>query len=528
MTKVERNYVTWYLRENAKKYCLIILLLLVALPLISIMMPGKDSIEYSVTPMMTQIFVVAILGSFLSLGFALYNFRYLVNKRAVGMYFGMPIKKSRMFVIQYAIGAISIFVLLFVMFGLSIVLDPMTQANMSVYWVYNLSVALLCVCLYTMYVAIIMKCNNAWDACLVCVGYTILPCFIFLALSQMLNSTLSTTLYSNISSADEFFPMMFILECLSIPAVMIRYGTAIVSNSFNLLQGYSTKTSLWDGILTETDFSLWFILFWVVVAIVLFFVARRLYVKRGSEASEQRTLAYLCYPFLSLLLASTLIMFDAYPYKTSFGISFTFPITMIFISFIIYLVMNFFARRKIQCTKGMILSFVGVVIGVFALQYTCVYTKGFYQVKEIPAFDEVAAVNVFGNFHFDEDSDHSFTFQNPKHEIFSGKFIPSLNMKKESTDSAIINQVYQIHEDILEKETASEVDRMNYSVQNDGSVGFGVTYVLKGGRQISRVYTVAGIDSEEIITLFENLVDQGLCGNEIQAFEWNSQNGPIG
>lgn len=480
MSIYEKNYIRWYLQSNKKKLLFLVILLFVSLPMLALLTPEKIVEQNYSVPFVFETFIYVFLLFVLALIVPLYNFNFLMGKRSIDTFFAMPIKRKRFFVLQYALGIISVLILVNGTFLLALLCERATWGLLGEFLTLMLLLSIVALCMYTLYTFLIIKCNNLWDAIVVCIAYTILPLIVFSALNSLVANALSSFLVSTIANVGEVFSYSILNYALSLLTLGMYTTAHFFEIVFNM---HMEPLAFYDQFL---DFSkLLAISFWMIVSVVLFVRARHAFTIRCGEASEQRTTTWVCYPVLIVLITFSLLMNENISFQ-SFG-----SIMNIMFVFVVYLIMVFFAKRKIALTKSISFIFIGLMVVVMSITFIFTATRGFNRIQELPKLDEVESVQLF------------FYSQNDRIE-FKGKSYWNLN-SGEVKDIDAITEIYDLQNFIASNMTKSDI-------LYEYRISVNLQYALKNGEYIQREYRFINDDErfkEEVFAVMEHLYNKG-------------------
>lgn len=360
----EMKYAKQYIKSNAR---LLLVVLICLILLVSGMLLPEMVLNFGFS-LLNMGYYTSNLNLFMLcvciLAFLLpfYQFRFIMKRSSSDLYLSLPIKRERLFYLQYLIGA-------FLLFGISFIVGIFNLFSYSDIRNYGylrsigfmIILVFLALLLYTFFTFLVTKCRTMLDAILTCILYTILPILFHWALQYFLSEAASDVLLAVFSSGPEF-------EFNAIS----QYCTALLSLPWLM----SRWTYLFSG---ELDLPLFCLLLytilWICFATACFVWAKKSFVLLKSEDSEQPTHSLLTYPILIPIAAFLFLMCFG---KGSF---FSFSIVSIFV---FYLVAFFLAQRKIKLTWGMLASFLCCVLLSSSCYRLMVSTNLFQYVQEIP------------------------------------------------------------------------------------------------------------------------------------------------
>lgn len=458
MTAYESSYVSWYLKSNRKKLMVGFGILFVLLFLPSFMVETKidqagsgDLIQF---PLVSQLGIVTGVCGVFSVMMPLLQFQHFMKKRSCDLYLPLPIKRNRFFVIQFVIGLCYILVPIVMFFAIA-ACERNSWAFISYYAFYFLCIGSFLCALYSLITYFVVHCNSFWDALCSTLGFAFVSVFMFLSINELLSNVVmqsSTGAYD----AKEFFPMEMIGGLLS-PILASGMLLFILLDAFYSYQLDVTQT-IWEALLSrEVSWSM-LIVYWLIVFVVMSLLAYRTYHRRAGEQSEQRTTAKVVYPLLIFLITSSLLFQNF------------FDLGMLWITVIVFFVLNFIAERRIVVHKHMIASFVIMALLTSGITYTLIETDVFHTIYEVPDQDAIVSTSIRMYFN---DENTAPLHDNQKIQSF---------MSKEVEQETVISSIIALHEDLVEP----------YSLENSdyGIYGIDFTYMLDNGKYINRTYAL--------------------------------------
>lgn len=306
----------------------------------------------------------------------LYQFRFMMKRDSCDLYMSLPIKRSRLFYVHYVIGAIVLVLSTSIFVFFSLVLNihyPMSSFIHFQMLAFMIGIEILGVALYTFYCWLMMKCNGLLDAIMVGLTYTILPLLAVLAIRIFAGRIYDMILLSStweLANVTDF--IWGIGNFISPVWAMRSLVTFMLQGSRMFISGYTISFYVWLSVI-----------YWSLMALVLYRIARTSFVNRKGENSERKTDSFMTYPALIPLIMFMLLLY--------FG---TENIVISLILFVLYLCMCFFAQRKIKFTIGMIVRYVAIFACVAGLTKVLVQTHVFNTVYEIPPVETIAYIDM--------------------------------------------------------------------------------------------------------------------------------------
>lgn len=464
-----RKYVDYYLRRNKKLLIFIYAVLFVVMPFFVLNQGSYADIN---TARATILVVYFIGGGVLAFLVPLLNYRFMYEKRSCDLYFSLPIKKGKLFDIQFLLGLIVIFGPLLSNVVLTLLI--MIMKSMPVVELFLLLLVILSglsffiIVQYTIFVFFLQKCNNRLDAIFINMSYLVLPGIFVGALMIFYGNQVSTLLVSHEGMTTSFFQFFSqdIISLISVPYTALVYILEVLNDLF---QG---------GRNTFPFFSWWMIPYWTMMMGVCYYFGRKSFIERREEYAENRSTSRFTYPFVIIAITGLLLLMV----DVSFSI-------LIIIIFMIYMGMLFFANRTIKLSVKNLL--------IFCLLYTCVLcsssifkaTKGFGVVREVIDISEVASVGM--GYYFTEQRE--YTIDN-KEENYTG-FVITFDEKNN------LDAILQLQEAFVAQGETEEFTEGYTLVRFD--------FFLKDGSSESRAYysrtsRVENLINEQVNTIVGN------------------------
>lgn len=489
MNKHELAYIKWYIGSNKRNLLVISLLYLVTVTLPAILFPGNTEKYVRMVPLAASMMTLAVMTCILSFVIAIYNYKHLMFKRSCDMYLAMPIKRSHFFYMQYFLGLLALLIIPLLAMILAFICDPMAMKVFPYYAFLIAAILLFCAAQYTIYTFLTLKCNNFWDAIIVCIAYTVLPVFVLLAAYIMLNSALSQTMVGFGATTDEIFNSLYASSFISVPAVLIGYISNMMNGVSEFLQESLSVDMIMTKFIEDGSTSFMFLWYWLLAGIVFFFLARHTFIKRSGEEAEQQTTSKICYPVIIILVTMSLLfgsgIFTGDWHNASFS--------LLILTIVIYGLMNFFAMRKIKVTKVMVIKFMGMIVTGLALTFVVVSTKGFGQIHELPVFDDIQAVQISVYF---ADA-QKFTIKDPRYEQLDGYEVNNVSIYEQMKTKEWIDRIYALNKDIID-----------HANEGDYAGNIEITYCMQNGKSLRRgtIFTETYVNQLHI--LLQNIIDE--------------------
>lgn len=472
----EKSYIKQYIKTNMRLIIVSVIILtlvvrnLVPNSILDIVFRILGDYHYGQTQgYFNQLFMVVCVMAYMV---PLYQFRFLMKRSSCDLYLSLPISRERLFDLHYLIGAL--FILVIGLFEGGLVLMGVALAK-GITLLSMVLVVLFCVlgiCLYSFFAMIVVRCNTMLDAIVVTGLFTMIPLMLHNAIQHFLLSVEYEVLVATASYSSD----------------MLYHQLAQTITSFTSIPWL---LHLWVYVADYGEYALSYILliastlYWFLLGIASYCWGKRYFIKSKSEDREQRTTAFLTYPFLIPAFAFVLLL--------QFGVGKWAWISIVIIG-IIYVIALFFAQRSIRISiKHMIIyvAMVGIITGGFQV---CVNTSLFHTIQEVPAVEDVISVELEAHIY---DKSLNNTTQNM--EIYGAI------SKGQLEDTAAIQKILKGNEEIVKKIQKKES-------HNENLYGWiNLNYTDHNFHQIYRSYRISKKEEIEYIeALVEEWKNQGI------------------
>lgn len=479
MTAYESSYVSWYIKSNRKKLMVGfgILFILLILPIFMVQEPAnyEQSGNVMQLPLVPQLWIVSGVCGVLSVIMPILQFQHLMKKRSCDLYLPLPIKRNHFFVIQFVVGLCYILIPILMFFAIA-ACERKSWEYLTYYAFYFVGIGIFLFALYSLITYFVVHCNSFWDALCSAIGFAFVFVFLFLTINELLGIIVQK---SSIGAYDasEFFPMKMI-GCVLSPIV----ASGMLLTGF--MEGFydyqlDRVQSVWESLAAQDVSWIAIFVYWLLVLAVSCWLAYRTYHRRAGEQSEQRTTSKAVYPLFIVLITSSLLFQNF------------FDLGMLWVTIIVFFVLNFIAERRIVVHKYMILSFVVMAVCTSGFTYTLIETGVFHTIYEVPEEERIQATSI--RFYFNEESTA------PKH---NGEAIQSL-MSKEVKQEAVILKVLGLHEELVSAYASTDINT---------SYGISISYELLDGKYIDRSYS---LDYEKYKKEVDSLIKQLYDENQV-------------
>lgn len=431
--KYEIAYGKWYIKHN-KKLFVTYLIILAGLLLVP-MAFHPYSMKSGDPPLLGSCYLVYLCNLFMAVVLPLYQFRYLMNKRSVDLYFPLPIKKQRLFLLDYGFGA-GLLLLPNLLFFLTVAWERAAHPYLGSYVVLLGIVALLALSLYSAVTFFVVKCNTMWDALFAAGAVLASQVLIVVSITSLLDNITMQVLTGN-GSAQEFFPIAY-LESMT-PLIA---GFLWIQDWCNAFISFILKgKAFWNSWFSQSTLCFGILLYYAVISIAFSCGACRTYMQRKGEAGEQKTTSKWIYPLFILLITCSLIVNNL----LNAG--------YFWFTVVVFFLMNFLAERKITVRPKMIALLIVFILTVAGFAQIMLSTEGFGKIHNFYQEEEIHAVRIdISYFQYDEKDDIS----------------DSVYMDEYIADEELINRVVQQHKRMVDMDSSAAygVLSVNYELNN--------------------------------------------------------------
>ncbi len=472
----EIAYCKWIWRHNRRLFFTYLLTAVTLLLLPQLLFPYQPN-RNSFPPLYWSCTAMLLINLALAMLMPLYQFRYLMNKRSVDLFYPLPIKKTRLFWLNYVIGAACICIPN-VLFLFSFLWTSEINAYIPTYLVLTAMFALMSLALYASITFFVMKCNSFLDACFVAVAVVLVQLLLVTSCIALLNNVIQEISHSG-GSINEFFQMSYI-ECFSPIMIGFKWLSDLPTAANDYMQNGGNILALW---LKEADFNSFQPIVYLFVTVGFSIVACRAYGKRKGEDSEQKTTSKLVYPMFTSLITCLLLLYD------SLSASF------FWVAVVLFFVMNSLAERKLTIRPKMLgFLFYGAIL--FLVSNLMIETNGFGRIREFYEPEDIQSVLVELHFYEDRENDFDASYETSY-----------LLMDEYQEDQKLIEQVTALHRQATKESENGEINYMNGTVM--------VNYVLKNGRTAYRYFSISEREAATVAQLKQYLKQQKYSQGEI-------------
>lgn len=460
-----KSYAKYYLRRNRKLILLIFSILFVLMPFLLYNQSnyGEDGLAAITLTLIT----FAFAGGCLAFLMPLLNYRFMYGKRSSDLYFSLPIKKGKLFDIQYVLGLVVIFVPLLINLILSMSLIYQKEPNVFFLPMLEsiIGIVFFLIAQYTLFVFFAHKCNNMLDAVFINTSYLVLPAILIGSCAAFFSNQVGNIMVSNAGWSEDFFTILNpdFISFISLPYTAIVYAFKVFTEAYNKLQ---TNASIIDL------FSWWMLVYWIIVMGATYFFGRKSFIQRREEYAENRSTSLLTYPCVSTAITFLLLLLVI-------NVMDSLLILPLIIIFLIYMAMMFFANRRIKIKIKYFIIFGVMFVSVYGCSIIFNTTQGFGIIQEVPNQSEIASVGVDYSF----PKSKSFKVGNEDAKNYSGIY---MNVAEESD----IENILDMQKVFIEK------GKLEW---REPLIGMRLTFALKDGTSISRSYYSQTSLTEEMI-----------------------------
>lgn len=380
-TMIEAKYHAFLLKRNKRFMLLYTFALLLTYPLLMVFGHSISDIYGLRTIGLILNILIAIAASIF---IPLLMFHYTTSKKSLDVYDSLPLRKESMFRIHYLAGITMMLLPLLVSIlvgyvyihispeaqALLLTSSYYTQATLSLDLLHFLEVAVGLIVSYSITTFVKQNCGTTVDAIIYTAVVHLIPLLTYSAFYLYLDATLL--------GFNERFSDNIILNLTPFPIM------------FNFFNDYNA------GIVNVPRF-----VYFIVVALVLFFASSYLYVTHRSERSESPFMNTLFYPIVSatITVIAMIILHSAMQYSFDTLSQIVYPILL---ACIFYLVLDVIANRGFSKIFQAVVRFGGLVVITAALILPIKVTRGFGFVTRTPDLDTIEYVEVFFPYNISE------------------------------------------------------------------------------------------------------------------------------
>lgn len=498
MKNMYKTYIKNYIERNRKLLIMLTLIQFLVLPFLVFNGLQKNS-GYSYESFLYIIGgVFCAVGCILSFLVPIYNFKFMMQKRSCDLYYALPMSRKSLFVMQYILGLGCIFIPLsanYLLAVLMFIIKSDLLLFLPVFGAIWLIAVLFISCIYTLYVFLIVRCSNFLDSVVVCAVYTIIPFLILGVFGSFISKNMNEILVSS-GGAGEIISFIDIIRMVSLPSYLFVGMTELIQGSINsqfvITAGYFTQFQL--GI------------YWIAVSIGAWYFSSKYFHTRKVEQAEHPSTSFLTYPLLILITAFIMILMV-------FMMDSNVIIAMITV-FILYLLMVFFANRRVELNFKIVGKFVVIVAAVFIFSTVFKNTNGFGRIREVPELSSIQNAEVSFSFHGNDAKGKTLVPKDTKNDSIKEIQLYHVTSKEIDAEDDLSNlismQEKSVNSTIIMREKEEnyiyngETDEAQESID---FITFGIVYRMKDGRVIYRNYDATEI-SKDMMEYLNKLIDE--------------------
>lgn len=355
MKTINKNYFRYLIKKN--KYFLLIIWIFSVISMPCYTITFKNNYQWTNFSLISSI--ASVLGLFLSFIVPIYLFAFIQRKQSTIMYLALPIKKESLFLTTslFSVFATAVPVMICYLISVSIknYFMPLSAGynflSAIVLLIYMLS-------LQAIITTIILLCQNMLDTIIVSIAFMIIP-FLFYYTFFIYMSKLILNMMLGIGSYIQVFaPIINYLSCVYSGILQVSYFI----NNIPLIS-YAQ------------------IIYWLIIGMIFYVLAFHLFKKRTIEQCEKHTKSIFIYPILIAVILLS-VMMAAYHNEINI-----YTIILYAIFFILFMLMYFFAKRKVCLTWKIPVIYIMFIICCVGFANIFEKTNGFGFITELPKID---------------------------------------------------------------------------------------------------------------------------------------------
>lgn len=380
MSKESIRYIRYQLKSNRRILILVTAALFLFIPVtVGFTFDNTIGIQRpDISNCFNQLMKQSMICGFLLAFFVpIYQMRFLYKKQMNDLYFSLPITKKRLFDLQFGSGLLGFLVPLIINFLLGYIVAWINSPNSSLKLEFLLMFALLLICLSVEYCIVCyfsVQCNHLLDSLFINGIYVVLPLILLLILSSFFMNQSQLLLHEN--SYDTFAFVDVIANLWSVPL----YYSNLFGTSFQYVNQMIE-------FVIEKQYLL-MLCYWIVMGVIIYGLAKRSFVKRKEESSEQQTTEWMTYPFV--ISFGTLLMMLLLVNENHIN-----GLVSIIVVFAVYCGVLFFAKRKIHLSIKNIIVFVCLFAISYGLGFGFQISNGFGLVFEVPDLQDIESASIY-------------------------------------------------------------------------------------------------------------------------------------
>ncbi|PXX75828.1 ABC transporter permease [Dielma fastidiosa] len=376
MYKTVTNYYLSILKRQKKLLFLYTVIGFVAFPMVALISTnydgGRGIYEYSI--LMYAIFMGAC-----ALIMPIVINKFMLNKRSVDTYFSLPISRKHLFDVHFFAGLTCIYVPLLLNYLIGILLLTFRYGFYS-FTLHSLlglfGIIIITMAIYSINTLIVTKANNMIDSAILIAAYVVLPFMLYVCSMSFVNQF-------TVGFTDSMFDFGIMLNFLSPFTILNDF----VSSFNDFIRTYTTAL----------EYNLLWIAYEALIIVGFYFWAVNVFKKRKGEDSEQVSNDFFTYPLVVNL--SSVLLLSMYIIDIT---DIILTITIVVITFILYLIMHFISRRSMKVTPQLIIKYFVILAAFNVFAFAAKETYFFGINLQTPNVDQFTKLEVS---YYDYDND---------------------------------------------------------------------------------------------------------------------------
>lgn len=353
MKMINKNYFRYLIRQNKRYLLLIWIISFIIIPLFTLLVLNDNF-----NNMDTIAPIAMLLGLSLSFLAPIYLFSFLNKKKSNILYYSLPIKKESLFTTTFLFSLFATIIPIVVNYVIALLINLYIYINQGYYILSILFLIIYMICMQAITTTIVLLCQNTLDSFIASAMYQIIPFIFYFCFNSYLSSITSTIMLGEGNYNDYFNIVIHVTSVIYNSIFTIRY-----SAQGNSLVNYNI------------------VIYWFIVAIIFIIISYRLFKKRNLEQSENYSKSIFIYPVLITVIIFSLTMTVCHQ---SFNQN---TILMYTLIFVLYLILYFFAIRKVYFTWKIPVIFIVLIISCIGFANVFESTNGFNTLSEYPDFN---------------------------------------------------------------------------------------------------------------------------------------------
>lgn len=368
MYKTVTNYYLSILKRQKKLLFLYTVIGFVAFPMVALISTnydgGRGIYEYSI--LMYAIFMGAC-----ALIMPIVINKFMLNKRSVDTYFSLPISRKHLFDVHFFAGLTCIYVPLLLNYLIGILLLTFRYGFYS-FTLHSLlglfGIIVITMAIYSINTLIVTKANNMIDSAILIAAYVVLPFMLYVCSMSFVNQF-------TVGFTDSMFDFGIMLNFLSPFTILNDF----VSSFNDFIRTYTTAL----------EYNLLWIAYEALIIVGFYFWAVNVFKKRKGEDSEQVSNDFFTYPLVVNL--SSVLLLSMYIIDIT---DIILTITIVVITFILYLIMHFISRRSMKVTPQLIIKYFVILAAFNIFAFAAKETYFFGINLQTPNIDQFTKLEV--------------------------------------------------------------------------------------------------------------------------------------